>query len=211
MKRKVMKRTLLASLIIIIAGILCYCVSRTGSELATDAVKITVDGAKNSYKISDELYRSGQPDKEGFLDLEQQGIRSVLNLREYHRNEKKAAETDLHLMHYPVAAGEVTRQDLLNCLSLIKTAPKPVVVHCWHGSDRTGIVCAAYGIVYQDKTVDQAVAELKDGPFGHHEMIYPNLERLLRNIDWTQFKKDLEIAIRDRESQKTEKASPSVV
>lgn len=200
MSSKGIKKTLLAVLAVGLIAFIYSCVSKTNSGAATDAVKITVDGAKNSYKISEELYRSGQPDKDGFLDLEQQGIRSVLNLREYHRNDKKAKETGLHLIHYPMAAGEVTRQDLLNCLTLIKTAPQPIVVHCWHGSDRTGVVCAAYGIVYLGKSVDEAVSELKDGPFGHHEIIYPNLEKLLRSIDWPAFKKELEITIRDRNS-----------
>ena len=56
------------------------------------------EGVINLYRISDELYRSGQPDAEGFTELEQMGIRTVLNLRELHKDPRKARHTRLILM-----------------------------------------------------------------------------------------------------------------
>lgn len=113
------------------------------------AEAIRLDGVENCYRISDDLYRSAQPESAGFSELEQLGVRSVLNLREHHRDMRKARHTKLHLMAYPVAAGEMIAADVENCLALVASAPKPVLVHCWHGSDRTGIVAAAYRIVFQ--------------------------------------------------------------
>lgn len=139
---------------------------------------------ENSYRVSPELYRSGQPDKEGFRTIERAGIKSVLNLREYHTDDDEAAGTGLKLLHYPVAAGSVTEQDIVNILNLLRTAPKPVLVHCWHGSDRTGITVAAYRIVEQGVSVEDAEKEFIDDRFGHHEFWYGNLRRLLHRIDW---------------------------
>ena len=153
-------------------------------SLGFAAEPVQVEGVENSYKISDELYRSAQPEREGFTALQKLGIRSVLNLREYHKDTRKARHTQLHLMAYPVAAGEVTSSDVENCLALIANAPKPVLVHCWHGSDRTGIVVAAYRIVFQNWSVAEAEKEFREERFGYHEFWYQNLLTLLRETDW---------------------------
>jgi protein tyrosine/serine phosphatase len=59
-----------------------------------------------------------------------------------------------------------------------------VLVHCWHGSDRTGIVVAAYRIVFQNWNVEEAEKEFRDERFGYHEFWYKNLLKLLRETDW---------------------------
>lgn len=88
------------------------------------AESVRIDGVENSYRISRDLYRSAQPEPAGFTALEQLGVRSVLNLREFHKDTRKARHTKLLLMAYPVAAGEVTAADVENCLKLIDHAPK---------------------------------------------------------------------------------------
>ena len=60
-------------------------------SLGFAAEPVQVEGVENSYKISDELYRSAQPDREGFTALQKLGIRSVLNLREYHKDTPRPA------------------------------------------------------------------------------------------------------------------------
>ena len=37
----------------------------------------------------------------------------------------------------------------------------PVLVHCWHGSDRTGCVCASHRIIFSGWSREQANAELR--------------------------------------------------
>ena len=155
------------------------------------AQNVSLSGVENLHRVSADLYRSGQPDAEGFTALEQLGIRSVLNLREYHKDTRKARHTGLHLMAYPVAAGQVTAGDVENCLRLLQQAPKPALVHCWHGSDRTGIVVAAYRIIYQGWSVEEAEKEFRDDTYGHHEFWYGNLVQLLRQTDWQAMKQRL--------------------
>ena len=161
-------------------------------EQPAQAKSITLQGVENFHRVSEDLYRSGQPEQEGFTALEKMGVRSVLNLREYHKDTRKARHTDLHLMAYPVAAGEVTEADVENCLRLLQNAPKPLLVHCWHGSDRTGIVVAAYRIVYQGWSVEAAEKEFRDDTYGHHEFWYGNLVKLLRQTDWLAMKQRLQ-------------------
>lgn len=155
------------------------------------AQAVALSGVENLHRVSEELYRSGQPESEGFTALEQMGVRSVLNLREYHKDTRKARHTNLHLMAYPVAAGQVTAADVENCLRLLQDAPKPALVHCWHGSDRTGIVVAAYRIIYQGWSIEAAEKEFRDDTYGHHEFWYGNLVQLLRSTDWQAMKQRL--------------------
>lgn len=167
--------------------------------------KIKVEDTDNCYRLDNHLYRSGQPDDEGFADLQKKGIKSVLNLREYHTDNSEAEETTLRLYHYPVAAGKVTRDDLMQCLLTIELAPKPIVIHCWHGSDRTGVVCATYRIVKQGWPVDEAVREFTQGPFGFHSTFYGNLPQLLKTIDWNAFKKELADKVTEASAQSSKK------
>lgn len=162
------------------------------AEQPERAQNVCLNGVENLHRVSSELYRSGQPDKDGFSALEQLGVRSVLNLREYHKDTRKARHTELHLMAYPVAAGEVTEADVENCLRLIQDAPKPLLVHCWHGSDRTGIIVAAYRIIYQGWSVEEAEKEFRDDTYGHHEFWYGNLVELLRRTDWDAMRRRLQ-------------------
>jgi protein tyrosine/serine phosphatase len=155
------------------------------------AQAVQLDGVENMHKVSAELYRAGQPTPKGFTELERHGIRTVLNLREYHKDTKKAAHTKLHLVAYPVSASDITETDIVNCLRIISTSPKPVLVHCWHGSNRTGIIVAAYRIVYQGWSVEQAEKELRDATYGFREYWYKDLVTLLRNTDWAAVKNRL--------------------
>lgn len=176
-----MRRSLLLLSLLICLPLSCSAVKSQPESPALPQVE-------NSYRVSPELYRSGQPDEAGFRTIEQAGIKSVLNLREYHSDDDEAAGTGLKLLHYPVAAGSVTEQDIINILRILRSAPKPVLVHCWHGSDRTGITVAAYRIVEQNMSVEDAEKEFTDDRFGHHEFWYGNLRRLLHQIDWDALK-----------------------
>ena len=54
---------------------------------------IKVKDARNCYRLSPELYRSGQPGGDGFKALEKLGLKSVLNLREYHSDADEAEQS----------------------------------------------------------------------------------------------------------------------
>ncbi len=138
----------------------------------------------NFHQVDTGIYRSGQPDSDEFQELEGRGIKSVLNLRRHHRDEEKLQKTGLVLYELPLNAGSLSESELRTALLIIKHAPKPLLIHCLHGSDRTGAVVAAYRITEQGWSVDQAVDELMEEKYGHHYFWYGNISRLLRSIDW---------------------------
>ncbi|HLP01244.1 MAG TPA: tyrosine-protein phosphatase [Opitutaceae bacterium] len=137
----------------------------------------------NAYRVSPELYRCEQPTTANLADLQALGIRSVLNLRKHHRDPETFAAAGLQLLAEPMNAGEVTEELLVAALRQFRDAPKPVAVHCWHGSDRTGVFVAAYRLVFQGWTREAAIDEFRNGGYGYHARWYPNLVELLAKLD----------------------------
>lgn len=142
----------------------------------------------NFHRVSGEVYRSRQPDDEEFAMLRAAGIRSVLSLREYHADPEKGAP-GLNLYAVPMNAGEIDDEKISKAMLALAEAPKPVLVHCWHGSDRTGVVIAMYRMVFQDWPREKAIDEFENGGFGYHKSVYPNIERYLESVDVERFKK----------------------
>lgn len=146
---------------------------------------------KNLHQVSATLYRSSQPDKDDLTTLERLGVRSVLNLRDHHDDRKVKGLDRFELGSVEMEADDVTAAQLFQALRWIRDTPKPVLVHCWHGSDRTGVVIAAYRMVFERWTREAAVDEMVAGGFGYHARLYPNLLRLLESVDADQWRQNL--------------------
>ena len=77
---------------------------------------------------------------------------------------------------------------MAEALKIIGTADGPVLIHCWHGSDRTGLISAMYRILYQDWSKDAAIDELMKGGYGYHAM-YKNIPEYIRKVDILNIRK----------------------
>jgi protein tyrosine phosphatase (PTP) superfamily phosphohydrolase (DUF442 family) len=147
-----------------------------------------IGGPGNFCKVSDEVYRCEQPTDDEMALLARFGLKSVLNLREYHTDDDEAAGTTLKLYRIKMDAAEIKDAEIAQAVKILREAPKPVLVHCWHGSDRTGVVIAMYRMAIQGWSRDDAIDEFKHGGFGYHATWYPNIETYLRTVDLAQFK-----------------------
>jgi protein tyrosine/serine phosphatase len=142
---------------------------------------------KNFFQLDSKVYRSAQPSQMGFKDAKRLGITDVLNLRDNHSDESKAKDLGLTLHQIKVEADEINQQEIINALRIIRFAKGPVLVHCWHGSDRTGAVCAMYRIVFNNWSKEEAIDEMVNGGFGYHKM-YTNIVQLIREVDTEKIK-----------------------
>jgi protein tyrosine/serine phosphatase len=156
------------------------------------AIKINDCGLDNMYQVDDGVYRSEQPDKNRFKALEKYGIKEILNLRYWHSDKKHAKETDLTLHRVRMHAHDANNFDVVSALRIIKNRKGPVLIHCHHGSDRTGLIIAMYGIVFQNKIKQEAIDEMINGGFGFHK-IYGNIPRYINNADIDGIKKQLNL------------------
>lgn len=143
---------------------------------------------ENFYKIDEAVYRAEQPNDNDVKALEAAGIRSLLNLREYHKDNDEARGTQMKLYRVPMNAGNVNDPLIEQALTNLAHAEKPVLIHCWHGSDRTGVVVAMYRMVFQNWPREKAIDEFKNGGFGYHEWWYPNILEYLQRVDIEKMK-----------------------
>ena len=149
-----------------------------------------IDDQSNFYKISDTVYRSEQPSKELIPLIHKYNIDAVINLRA--RNDDKVVLKDekLNLIHIPINTWSIDREDLLKVMKeiqLAKQANKNILIHCYHGSDRTGASIAMYRIIFEQWSTQDALNEMKYGGYGFHP-IWINIEKLFNpeNIKWIQ-------------------------
>ncbi len=146
------------------------------------ATPLRVRGVPNLHRLSADVYRSGQPTAEGFRELERLGIRTVLCLRSLHTDERLLAGTSLRLIELPLLAFAISDREARKALSVVCDAANyPLLVHCLHGSDRTGLVCALYRMGVQGWGAEEAVRELTEGGYGFHA-VFANIPAQLRRL-----------------------------
>ncbi len=170
---------------VMMVAILTGCARHQGIENRPSnwAGKIETSGVKNLYRVSPDLYRSEQPSALGMKSLEQTGIKAVISLRAFHSDRNLLAGTGLGYERIAFQTWAPSDDELVRFLKVATDPLKtPVLVHCLHGSDRTGAMCAAYRIVVQGWSKQDALEEMKSGGYGHHK-IWANLGRWIEGLD----------------------------
>lgn len=184
---KPQKLVVIAIMLLVFSGSVCAEVRIRPENWAQPIIGSTL---KNWYKIDDHLYRSEQPSADEFRTIRAFGIRAILNLRKYHSDDVETAGKKLKLYRHKVSAGEIGYKDIVKALRIIKKERRPILVHCRHGSDRTGAVCAAYRIVFHNWSKEHAIDELINGGYGFHS-IFDNIPNLIMGLDVKRLKTDV--------------------
>ncbi len=142
-------------------------------EMAATAAEV-VAADRNLYRVDAGLYRSEQLGREDIARLQSLGVRTVVNLRFFDRddNQEQLGDGGFTLVSTPLLAWWLSPEDLARALWAIEQHQPngPVLVHCYHGADRTGLVVAMYRIIYQNWAPEQARREMQQGPYGFHRV-----------------------------------------
>ncbi|KAA0945381.1 MULTISPECIES: dual specificity protein phosphatase family protein [unclassified Pseudomonas] len=121
----------------------------------------------NLYQMSPTLYRSALPDSSAVPVLEKLKIGTVINfLPESDANWLKSPGIKQVQLAY--RTNHVDDSDVLAALRAIQDAQADgaVLMHCKHGSDRTGLMAAMYRVVVQGWSKEDALNEMTLGGFG---------------------------------------------
>ncbi len=120
------------------------------------------------------LYRSGQLSG-GHLQAHGrlQGIRTVINLRgpnpkeDWYR-EEVAASRIMGIQHIdlPIDSLFPTKEELADLANMLESCPKPVLIHCQSGIDRTGIAAALACLLLDDSSSTAAALDQLSWRFG---------------------------------------------
>ena len=144
--------------------------------------------AENFYQISADVFRSEQPDVNLVPQLKQNRIDVVINLRSRDLDSTQLKDQNLKLIHIPINTWSINREDLLQVMFEIQQAKafeQKILIHCYHGSDRTGASIAMYRIIFENWSTQDALDEMKYGGYGFHP-IWINIEKIFtpENIRW---------------------------
>ncbi|WP_283196203.1 tyrosine-protein phosphatase [Rhizobium sp. AN80A] len=146
--------------------------------------------------IPGELYRSAQPtgsDIATYADT--YGIKTIVNLRDeertgwYRQEAAAAAKAGITLIDFPMSSSQVLPVPEAQRLArLMADAPKPLLIHCEHGANRTGLAAAIYvGAVGK---FSEAFAEFQLSPYFGHFAI-PGIGRYELTRSWDAFEETI--------------------
>lgn len=105
------------------------------------------------------LYRSAQPDPRGLADVFQLGIKTIVKLN---------SDDDDNLFLGKVVAWPLTGWQLTYSVEQVVSVTQrvqeelllsDVLVHCAHGRERTGLICASYQLLYTSMSLKDVLAD----------------------------------------------------
>lgn len=149
--------------------------------------------AQNLYQVTPTFYRSAKLSTESLATLRKLGIRTVVSLRAFHGDNEVLDKSGIRMVRIPIYTWDIDDKDVIAALRVIRQAEAdgPVLLHCLHGADRTGLVSAMYRIIYQGWSREQALDELEHGGYGYHA-IWKNIPKYLKNVDLEHIRQAVE-------------------
>lgn len=149
-----------------------------GVEVAQSAVPLVgatrpagwaqpVEPAFNFYRMSPSLYRSALPRSGDVPLLEQLGVRTVVSFIK-DDDVEWLGNAPVRRVSIPLHTDRVDDADVIRVLGTVLAAERlgPVLIHCKHGRDRSGLMAAMYRTVVQGWSKEEALREMRQGGFG---------------------------------------------
>jgi len=122
-----------------------------------------------------EAYRSAQLDSDQLsYYIKKYDIKSILNLRgknadaPWYREEVSTCGKRT-VAHYDISLSssrQPTEEDVGKLIAIFESAPRPILIHCKAGADRTGLVAALWKIVVDRESKSEAQKQLSIS-YGH--------------------------------------------
>lgn len=115
------------------------------------------------------LYRSGQLSSQKLAKyIQKLGIKSIINLRGKNADKRWwqeehacAKRFGVHFFNISMSAQRLPyKQELIQLLQLYDHAPRPILIHCQGGADRTGEAAALWILDQQKKSKQEALKHL---------------------------------------------------
>ena len=125
--------------------------------------------------VPGEVYRSAQPSADDILAAHRRhGIRTILNLRgakpgrDWYENETTVARAlGIRVVDFKMRANRaLMRGETDRLVALLRELPKPILIHCKAGADRTGLAAALYLALDGKTGTDEAEWQLS-ARYGH--------------------------------------------
>jgi len=145
--------TSLALMLILAGSYICYVIDQGNFHTITDG----------------EAYRSAQLDRDKLeYFIRRYNIRSILNLRgtnpdrDWYKEELTVSAAN-RIKHYDIALSskkEPTENDVKQLTEIFREAPRPILIHCQFGADRSGLVAAMWKVIVDHEPKPEAEKQL---------------------------------------------------
>ncbi len=148
------------------------------------AVPYPLPGLPNLHKVDEKLYRSAQPEKNSLPSLQTLGVKTVISLRKTDKDSALLKDSGIEPAQLGVNTWSINDAVIIANLRAIRAAQAkgPVLVHCRHGADRTGLTIAMYRMVVQDWSREDARREMLEGGYGFHS-IWKNITNYIDTVN----------------------------
>jgi protein tyrosine/serine phosphatase len=137
------------------------------------------------------IYRSGQLSGSQFQTrITENGIRTVINFRgnntgqHWYDDEIKASGlAGAQHIDFPLSSGkELTDDQLIKLTALLRESPRPLLIHCEAGADRSGLAPALYKLVVAKRAPKEAWAQLSFR-YGHFPWLRNSTAAMGRTLE----------------------------
>lgn len=140
--------------------------------------------------VEGQAYRSAQPSPQDIRDyVAEHKIATILNLRGPNPGSlwydgELGTSRELGITHIDFAMSahrQLTPEQVVELVSIMKSAPKPLLIHCKAGADRTGLAAALYmaEVAGQGEAIAESQLSLR---YGHYAV--PFIGAWEMNLTW---------------------------
>jgi len=147
-------------------------VKASDDKMSTNRPK-EVQPLPNFHKVTDYLYRGGEPNPAGMHELKKMGVKTLIDLRAQteaaHDEAALAKKLGMKYINMTMTAEAPTKKQVETLLATIDSAKaknEPVLVHCAHGSDRTGCMIGIWRVTRDNWAFDDTYKEMRKYYFG---------------------------------------------
>ncbi|MEG2030284.1 MAG: dual specificity protein phosphatase family protein [Janthinobacterium sp.] len=147
----------------------------------------------NLHQVTPVLYRSAKLDSADVAQLQTLGVKTVISLRSFHSDTQVLDGSGIRAVRIPINTWAIRDKHVIATMRSIRAAEQqgPVLLHCLHGADRTGMMAAMYRMLYQGWPREKAIDELKNGGYGYHA-VWKNIESYLKRVDVAALRAQIE-------------------
>lgn len=139
-------------------------------------------------QVDDGVFRSSELGEESDVEtLVNHGIRTVINIRTSSKNVERERpwmeRAGIRYLTIPVSSIFAPSKKKMTEIFEVLRNPEnhPILLHCQHGKDRTGLIMGLYRVHYQQWTRDEAYAEMREIGFDPRLL---GLKRFFWKSDW---------------------------
>lgn len=122
----------------------------------------------NLQHVDTGIYRSGIVTEKNFHVVKELEIKSIISMKTRDSDnevEKRLAhESNIIYINHPINIAYTAPETLMQFYAvehLMDLLPKPILIHCTRGSDRTGIAIAMFRILHWKFSAKEAIAEMQ--------------------------------------------------